>query len=199
MTRIPLLCIEEEARAVIYRVLDAVRPEQPPRVGVLSYIQSRGPLGKDAGENTKVPHNQSVDSEFIGATEQECRQWFIDHYFEYPMLSATLLAIADARTARDGTIYLQYYCWEDSQFDFPPFGLLPQKPSTWYNYRIDVKGTDEVYTKLLFVELDVSFPTYFGRKEELTNAQGIFDTVKADRIICKDEPKAYLASAQDKA
>lgn len=55
-----------------------------------------------------------------------------------------------------------------------------------------------MYTKLLFVEPDVLFPTYFGRKEELTNAQGIFDTVKADCFICKkDEPKAYLAGAQD--
>ncbi|OAL54468.1 hypothetical protein IQ07DRAFT_628283 [Pyrenochaeta sp. DS3sAY3a] len=183
MTRIPLFCIEEEARAVIYQVLDGAQPEQPPGKGFLSYIESRGPLSISSARNTKVPYGQSVSSEFIGASEQQCRQWFQDHCLDCPMLSQPLLAIADARTARDGTISLQYYCSEAGQFDFPPYGLLPQEPNKSYNYRIDPRDTAEVYAKLLIVEPDVSFPIYFGRKEELTSAQGIFDTVTARRLI----------------
>lgn len=103
------------------------------------------------------------------------------------MLSQPLLAIADARTARDGTISLQYYCSEAGQFDFPPYGLLPQEPNKPYNYRIDPRDTAEVYADLLVVEPDVSFPVYFGRKEELTSAQGIFDIVRARRIFQGEE------------
>lgn len=63
-------------------------------------------------------------------------------------------------------------------------GLLPQRPNSWWSFRVRPEGIDTTLASLLEVEPDVVFPTFFGCKEESTDGRGIFDAVRAENIIC---------------
>ena len=128
--------------------------------------------------------NENFATDFIGASEQECRQWALENQFQSNQIDRDFFAIADKQSTSDDTLSLQYYN-RGSGFEFGRFGILPQKQNEWYNFRVTYSGALEVYNALLFTEPDVSYPSYFGRKEELTDENGIFNVAKAKELSLK--------------
>lgn len=94
---------------------------------------------------------------------------------EAMFIEPNIIAIADARTARDGTILMQWYSG--------PYAEPPPKSNTWYDFRVDPEGAAKVIASLNFGDPDVIYPTYFGRTEELTDEDGVFNVAKAERML----------------
>jgi hypothetical protein len=95
-----------------------------------------------------------------------------------------LFAIADARTAEDGTLSMQWY-HENEGYHFPGYGLLPPKPDSWHDFRIDFREIPSLIAALLYIEPDVIYPTYLGQKERFTDERGVFSVTRADLWICR--------------
>jgi hypothetical protein len=72
--------------------------------------------------------------------------------------------------------------------DFPGFGILPPKRNTWYDFGINYKRAPLVLIHLCYGPIDSVYPTYFGRKEELTDEHGVFDVAKVDRLVQGKDP-----------
>lgn len=185
MTRVPLFCVTEDACTVVHEVLLNAR-ENSSVPGLFAYIAARGSPDNEAGLTTEILPGASVSSDFINAPEEDCQQWSLDEAQKCRSLDRGVLAIADARTAIDGTISFQINLLE-MQVEFPRYGLLPQHPYAWHHYRIDTRHAPVAYAALLFTEPDVTYPVYFGRKEEFTDEQGVFDTTRAARAIDKKD------------
>lgn len=95
-------------------------------------------------------------------------------------IEPNIAGIADARTAKDGTILMTWYREGEGE-ECTPYGVLPPKADSWWDFRVQAGHASRVIAALNFVEPDVSFPRYFGRKEEFTDENGVFDAEKADR------------------
>jgi hypothetical protein len=101
-----------------------------------------------------------------------------------------LIFIVDERSAKDDTLLAQYWPPENSEnfepHDFPPFGVLPQL-NEWYEYRVDFKQSMKAAVHFNFLDEDMRYPIYLGRKDELTNESGVFDVARACRIFQEKE------------
>lgn len=69
------------------------------------------------------------------------------------------------------------------QVEGPVYGMLPSKPDTWWDFRVTIKRIDTLLVHLIDVSLSLALPMFYGRKEELTDSRGVFDALKAERII----------------
>jgi hypothetical protein len=109
-----------------------------------------------------------------------------------------LIAIVDARSAKDGTILIQVYqddyTSSEDEPGFPPFGILPppDKGNTWWSYRVDCKDVPDVLLDLGEFGIIEAALSYYGYKDRLTNERGVFDAVKARRIFLGEDPEAVL-------
>jgi hypothetical protein len=101
------------------------------------------------------------------------------------LIALNIIGIADARTARDGTILMQWYHKREGLDDRPTTDQPVYIPSTkhWYDFRVAPENTPKVLVSLRFTEPDIMCPRYFGRKDEFTDENGVFDAVKADRDV----------------
>lgn len=149
-------------------------------------IESRDCPSDRSGFKTELVNDEAFKTEFVGASEQDCQNWALEKQRETLFIEPNIIAIANARTAKNGTILMQWYHQGEGE-DIPPYGILPPKSNTWYDFRIDPENAEKVVSCLNFTEPDVVYPSYFGRKEELTDENGVFDPVKADRIICGED------------
>jgi hypothetical protein len=136
----------------------------------------------------ELKDDETFESEFIGASEEECQKWALEKQFQVKFLDQDIIAIADARSAKDDTLLIQYYARDmdppEPYLEFPGFGVLPKKRNIWYDYRIDYKDAAQVHASLQHVSPDCSYPTYFGRKEQLTDEHGVFNVAKAT-LFCE--------------
>jgi hypothetical protein len=146
----------------------------------------------DDGEGFKVElrDDESFQTEFIGATEQECQNWALEHQFQNLHIEQDIVVIADARSATDNTMLMQYYSREledlgpnEPDLEFGEYGLLPRERSTWYDFRIDYQEAFEVWSSLMFGPPDGVYPVYFGLKEDLTDERGVFNVTEATRLV----------------
>jgi hypothetical protein len=139
------------------------------------------------GFKTELTDDETFETDFIGASEQDCKEWALEKQFQVKFIEQNIIAIVDARSARDNTLLIQYYAEEldppEPALEFGEFGALPQEPNTWYDYRIDYKGAALVHIALTYGPFDTAYPTYFGRKEELTDEHGVFNVAMADRLV----------------
>jgi hypothetical protein len=81
----------------------------PPFLLVESRVCPTGAEGFKKG----LGDDETFETEFIGASEEDCQRWVQENTRNF--IVADLIAIADARTAKDGTILIQPY-----QQEFPP-------------------------------------------------------------------------------
>jgi hypothetical protein len=133
------------------------------------------------GFKTELKDDETFETDFIGTSEQDCQKWALEKQFQVSFIEQDIIAIADARSVRDDTFLIQYYARE---LDPPEeFGVLPREHNTWYDFRIDFKGAASVYIHLTNGPIDSVYPTYFGRKEELTDERGVFNVAKAERLV----------------
>lgn len=140
----------------------------------------------------ELKHDETFETDFIGASEQDCQKWALEKQFQVNFIEQEIIAIADARSARDDTLLMQFYARElghpEGPLEFPEFGVLPREHNTWYDFRIDYKGAAWVHAHLNFGPIDTVYPTYFGRKEELTDERGVFNVAKAKRLVRGEDP-----------
>jgi len=97
-------------------------------------------------------------------------------------IEPNIIGIADARTAKDGTILMSYY-HEMEGIDFPPYGVLPPRPESFWDFRVRPEHAPLVIAYLCFVAPDASFPMYFGHPEDFTDENGVFDAEKARKSL----------------
>lgn len=129
----------------------------------------------------ELADNESFQTDFIGASEQDCRKWALEKQSQNGMIEQDIVAIADKRSASDDTLSMQFYIREPGH-EFPKHGILPREQNKWHDFRVIYTQADRIYTALMFVAFDVVYPVYFGRKDELTNEHGIFDVDKAQEL-----------------
>jgi hypothetical protein len=152
------------------------------------------------GFKQSLGENETFETDFIGASEEACQQLVREN--RRGLIAYEQLAIADARTAKDGTILIQVYQEGDPSFDeeqvapFPPFGILPprDRDNTWWSYRVDFKDAPRALIDLgEFGIIENALP-YYGYKDKLTDERGVFNVVKASRIaLGEEDPEAILS------
>jgi hypothetical protein len=144
--------------------------------------------------------NETFETDFIGASEEDCQQWVQENAPQTNFITPDLIAIADARSAKDGTILLQAYQdelpldEEEFEGDVPSLAKLPprDKNNTWWSYRVDLKDAPEALLDLgEFGILEADVP-YYGYKDRLTDERGVFNVANAKRITLGEDPEAVL-------
>ncbi|KAJ9663319.1 hypothetical protein H2198_000836 [Neophaeococcomyces mojaviensis] len=141
-------------------------------------VESRDGPGEHQPCRTVLTENESFETDFIGASEQDCREWALQRQFQNKTFEQDLIAIVDQQSALDETISLQCYKREPG-IELPKHGVLPRKLNQWYTFRVVYTEVNQAYTHLESVVPEIVYPVYFGRKDELTNERGVFDIAKA--------------------
>ncbi|PVH90907.1 hypothetical protein DM02DRAFT_678344 [Periconia macrospinosa] len=174
MSRTLLFCTAEEAKPCIPGILKAAESH-------FWLLESQECPSDDSGLKHSLAPGEPFDaSAFIGASVEDCQKWFHAHHGAVNFILGDGIAIADARTAQDGTISMQYYYWGEP-WDCHGYGLLPPNGEAWYDFRIRPEDTGSVIADLAYTPGNVNFPFYFGRREEFTDENGVFDVAKVDR------------------
>jgi hypothetical protein len=149
-------------------------------------VESRTCPDTREGFKEELQDGETFETDFIGDSVQDCQNWALQNQFQHSFIEQDFIAIADARSATDNTLVVQYYGREldpEEPVEFEGFGVLPHEPNTWVEWRIEPEGAGQVWTSLFFGALEMSYPVYLGRREELTDANGVFNVVKAQRLV----------------
>ncbi|EAW18465.1 uncharacterized protein NFIA_084170 [Aspergillus fischeri NRRL 181] len=162
----------------------STKPEDPPFLYYL--VESKDCPSTGEALRTRLQDGESFQSDFINASKEECQDWALDKWLQpvkFNFIEQSIIAIADERSARDGTLLMSFYFGESAP-DEPPiefngYGPLLPKGNTWYDFRIRHNAAQLFHTSLLFTEPDIFFPNYFGRPEKFTDEAGVFDVLKA--------------------
>ncbi|KAI2623908.1 hypothetical protein GGS26DRAFT_213869 [Hypomontagnella submonticulosa] len=175
-----LFCTALEAKPFIPEVLAV---ELSRDIELFALAESRTVEGDF---KTELRDGESFTTDFIGASEEDCQTWALEQMKHHKSVESQLIAIADERLASDQTIIMQYYN-EGPELEFPPYGTLPPENNKWYSFRIKYKDAFAFDAALSFGAFDVVFPTYFGRKDVLTDEQGIFDVQRAEKMSVSND------------
>ena len=144
-------------------------------IDLFALAQHRHPEGEGRDAFiSELDAGASFDNEFVGASYGECQSWALQQFKENKALNDELIAIADERSAEDGTIVMQFYAKGP-----PPVEGVSLKSDSWYLYRIRYQDAFDICAALTETAPDVTYPVYFGRKEEFTDEDGVFDVQKA--------------------
>ncbi|CAJ2507897.1 Uu.00g090830.m01.CDS01 [Anthostomella pinea] len=192
-----LFCTAEEAKPFVHKVM-AVKLQGTDE-SLFNLVESRAGPRRDAEAQSQrqsqrcfkraLGQDEAFGAEFIGAPEHECQAWALEMQARHNFIEQDLIGIADARSARDGTLLIQFYgrapgleCGDDK-------GVFPRETetNTWHGFRIDYREAERVSASLQFGASEVVYPVYFGRKEELTDERGVFDVARAERICGGEE------------
>lgn len=154
---------------------------------LFNLVESRaGPNGDEQGFKRALREADTFETDFIGASEQDCQAWAMEMQSRYNFIEQDLIGILDERSARDGTLLMQFYSREPG-LDVGDQVMLPKENDTWHSFRIDYQHAEMVSASLQYGDFEVIYPVYFGRKEELTDAHGVFDVARAERICSGKE------------
>ena len=134
----------------------------------------------------KLRDDETFETDFIGATPEECQRWADERRRHDLSFHDGIIAIIDARSAKDGTLLMQIYVQHN--FPFGGYGLLPQEKNVWYNFRVYPRQAAKAEVALLHVSPEVSYPFWYGNKERFTDENGVFDVEEADRYSIGVDP-----------
>jgi hypothetical protein len=194
MTRTLFFCISEEAKTFVAKALREFSPEPQDSPCCYYLVESR--VCPDSPEHFKsgLQDGEPFESDFINASKEECQNWALDKWRQpakYNFIEQEIIAIADTRTAQDGTLLMSHY------FDCPPDvfpvevdehgGPLPPKNQTWYDFRVHHTDSQQFQGSLLFAEPDVACPLFFGYPEKFTNEAGVFEMKKVGKFLADEE------------
>lgn len=93
-----------------------------------------------------------------------------------------VIVIADERSARDDTVLLRFH-HDYPGIEFQEWGVLPREArehDAWVDFKVDYRKTETVVTSILYVSPGLSYPAYFGHKEDFTDENGVFNIEKAE-------------------
>jgi len=191
MTRILLFCIADEAKPFVRKALDVKLVVGSLSTPIFFLVESHVCPSSEDGFKVELKDNETFETDFISASEQDCQKWTLEKQFQVNFIEQNIIAIADARSTRDGTLLIQFYDEEldnSEPLEFGEFGELPREHNKWYDFRVDYKGASLVTVDLTNGPIDYVYPVYFGRKEELTDKHGVFNVAKADRLVRGQDP-----------
>ncbi|ETS83890.1 hypothetical protein PFICI_05766 [Pestalotiopsis fici W106-1] len=180
-----LFCTAEEAKLVVPEILAT---EQSQGIDLYVLAQYRNPDQARQNSLVELKDGETFENDFIGAHETDCQSWAREQIALDKSLDAELIAIADQRSARDKTIMMQFFNKKPG-IDFPPYGILPPEEEAWYSFRIPAKDAFTLVAALTETALDVAYPVYFGRKDEFTNEQGVFEVHRADNAAAGEHER----------
>lgn len=146
---------------------------------------------QDGQHKKQLQTNETFDTDFIEASPEDCQKWLANRLRRDRAPYDSLLAIADARSAEDGTLLIQHYVEPPAGTDeltFGGYGVLPKKTNVWYDFRVDYRQAGKVIASLIETTPQVIFPIYFGNKETFTNEEGVFDVAEATRYCRAEDP-----------
>lgn len=135
----------------------------------------------------KLNDGDSFETDFINASEEDCQNWALQQMDRFNFIEPDIIAILDKHSFTNESLLVKYYS-RGPGFEFPGFdGLLPQEENKWYAFRVHYQKLPQLHADLMFTAPDVSYPAYFGHKEELTDENGIFDVDRAVKLSIGEE------------
>lgn len=161
-------------------------------------VQSRQPPVKAEAFKEKLGTEEVFDTDFVGASVEECRTWARRYQDQFgSAIERDLFFIMDERSAKDQTLSLQYYNRGEGipnryeglhpEEGGPPYRedeLLPQKAGTWYTFRIRPKDFNQATADLLMLTAsDAGLEYWFARAAGFTTEDGIFDVDAKRRAL----------------
>jgi len=163
-------------------------------------VESRVCPTSSEGFKKGLGDDETFETDFIGASEEDCQQWVLENAPQVNFIVPDLIAIADARSAKDGTILIQAYQTvlpldeEEFEGDVPLCAKLPprDKYNTWWSYRVDFKDAPDALLDLGEFGIPEDAVPYYGYKNRLTDERGVFNVAKAKRITLGEDPEAVL-------
>ena len=149
-------------------------------------VESRICPDTPEGFKEELQDGETFETDFIGGSVQDCQNWALQNQFQHKFIEQDFIAVADTRSATDNTLMVQFYNRElnpEEPVEFEGFGVLPRESNTWVDWRVEPQRAGEVWASLFFGALEMTYPVYFGLKEELTDVNGIFNVAEAERIV----------------
>ena len=140
---------------------------------------------------TQLQDNETFDTDFIGATPTDCQRWASERCSHDLFPFQNLVAIVDARSAKDGTLLMQRYvkvAEGTEPLTFGAYGVLPRETNTWYDFRVDRRQAGRVVAALTITSPEVTYPIWYGNKERFTDEHGVFDVQETDRYCNAVDP-----------
>ncbi|XXH02873.1 hypothetical protein Hte_009261 [Hypoxylon texense] len=174
-----LFCTAEEVKPLIPSIMSV---EQSRNTWFFALVKTRDGPEKDGHFKYMLEEGATLKTDFVGASEEECRTWAREQMQRVNTIDPDLIAIADKRTMNDHTISLQFFNDDGNGLEFDGYGKLPAEEKKWYNFRVKYEDSFNIYAALTQGVFDMVYPTYFGRKDELTDKDGIFDINKAEEL-----------------
>jgi hypothetical protein len=126
----------------------------------------------------QLKDNETFETDFIGATPADCQRWANERCRHDRSSYDTLIAIVDARSAKDGTLLMQKYVQPPAgteEFTFGGYGVLPRETNVWFDFRVDIRHAERIIAALSYISPEVTYPFYYGNKERFTDENGVFD------------------------
>ncbi|KAL7623135.1 hypothetical protein AAE478_006816 [Parahypoxylon ruwenzoriense] len=190
MTRILLFCTAEQAKSLVPKVL--AFKEESEGVNPFFLVESREVEARQNPRDSsmfrsELGEGEDFQTDFTDAPEEDCEEWALQQMGRFNFIEQDIIAILDRSCIAGETLLMKFYN-RGPGIPFPGLdGPLPQEEAKWYTFKIPYKKAFTVHTALLYTAPDVAYPTYFGRKDELTSEDGIFDVDKAERICLGEE------------
>ncbi|KAI1170209.1 hypothetical protein F4777DRAFT_584134 [Nemania sp. FL0916] len=179
-----LFCTASEAKPFIYKAMDVKIPGTDQ--SWFNLVETRADPENGDHFKRELKTDEEFGTEFIGASEKECQDWAMEMQGRHNFIGQDLIAIADARSASDDTLLMQFYGRKPDNDDTErePW---PQENDSWHSYRVDYREAHKVIASFDEGDFDAIYPVYFGRKEELTDENGVFDVARAESICSGKE------------
>lgn len=135
----------------------------------------------------ELKNTEAFQTDFFGASEEDCQSWALQQMERFNFIEQDIIAILDKHSVTDGSLLIKYYR-RSPGFQLPGFdALLPPEKGRWYTFRVLYPQSSRVHADLIHTAPDVTYPFYFGRKDELTDKNGIFDVDKAVKLSIGEE------------
>ncbi|KAI2615877.1 hypothetical protein GGR54DRAFT_253567 [Hypoxylon sp. NC1633] len=190
MTRILLFCTAEKAKPLVPKILSVEKDSED--IYPFFLVQTRDVrVHEDPRDSSmfkfELKDGETFESEFISASEEDCQTWALQQMERFNFIEKSIIAILDKRSVTDESLLVKYYR-RGPGFEFPGIdGLLPPEEDKWYAFRVPYQKASKLHADLMYTAPDVTYPTYFGRKEELTDENGVFDVDRAVRLSIGEE------------
>lgn len=171
MTRILLFCTTEEAKPLLPKVLSVEKASQ----GIYKFFlvedhvteAPEDPRDSASMFRSELNTEESFETEFINASEEDCQDWAVQRMARFQFIEQDIIAILDKESVAHESV-------------------AHESVLVKYHYQ----HLHELHSALLNMAPDVVYPIYFGRKEELTDENGIFDVERAMKLStdpCDDD------------
>lgn len=136
----------------------------------------------------ELKKDEPFETEFIGASVEDCRKWAMEMQYRVNYIEQDHIAILDERGIRDGTVLMSCYVHAPGLVlgEEGEDGIFPKEADRWYDFRIELRHVPR-FTASFSIGVLQACPVYFGRKEDLTDANGVFDVEKAEKITVSEE------------